>query len=105
MKSFKVFLGGRCDDNNAWRDDVKGMNFKHITFFDPYKKDWDAHTDIYKELKEMLKSDYVVFYKGGIGSKNEMEILTIVGKPKYKTFTDLTVLKKFLSKLDAGLGV
>lgn len=102
-KTMQIFLGGAAQ-NNDWRDALKAMKFKHLRFFDPYKKDWDAKVDIYRELKEMLQSDYVVFYRGGIGTDNERQILNIVNKPKYRDFSDLEALKRFLLKLDEGLG-
>jgi len=99
----KIFLGGEAKTND-WRETLKAMKFEHLTFFDPYKEDWDAGKDIYRELKEMLKSDYVVFYRGGLGTQNEKEILDITKKPKYKNFSDMESLKRFLLRLDDGLG-
>lgn len=97
-----VFLGGECSDDNAWRKEIKNSFKSRAMFLDPYKSDWDPEEDIYNELAGVIVSDFVVFYKGGNGSKKEKQFLDTVGRPLYEEFEELPALSAYLeSKLPA----
>ena len=92
-----VFLGGTCDDNNAWRKNVIKEFGSRLTLIDPYDEEWSSD-NIYGELALILKVENVIFYKGGSGTKNEKEFLDKSDK-KYKSFEDLGELKEYLKSL------
>jgi len=102
-RKFKVFLGGATGEGNEWREALKKAKFENLELFDPYKEDWDPGKDIYRELKEMLRSDLAIFYKGGIGTKNEIEIAELARNSIVKRFNDLTELKRFLTALNRAI--
>jgi hypothetical protein len=83
-----VFLGGQCDDSNAWRAEVKKEFGDRIFFIDPYDKDWKPEDNIYDELAGMLTADHTVFYKGGKGTAHERLFLDMVSEDQYEDFDD-----------------
>jgi hypothetical protein len=91
-----VFLGGYCKDND-WRKDLK-KEFKDFIFIDPYDPGWSAEENIYDELTGLILADYVVFYKGGTGSKKEQKFMSKIDA-KYMDFDDLEDLKSYLKQL------
>jgi hypothetical protein len=91
-----VFLGGDCHDND-WREALE-KEFPDILFLDPYDEDWRPEKNIYGELIGMSVADYVVFYKGGSGSKMEKKFLDSTGG-SYKEFDDLKKLGKYIDGL------
>lgn len=97
-----VFLGGNASDN-SWREDIKKEFSDKIMFLDPFDKDWKAEENIYKELEALMKSDNVVFYKGGEGSEKEKEFLDQVKKSNYEDFDDLSELKNYLKKISGKM--
>jgi len=97
-----VFLGGNASDN-SWREDIKKEFSDKIMFLDPFDKDWEAEENIYKELEALMKSDNVVFYKGGEGSEKEKEFLDQVKKSNYEDFDDLSELKNYLKKISGKM--
>lgn len=94
-----VFLGGQCDDNNEWRKEVKKEFGDQIFFIDPYDSNWEASDNIYDELAGMILSDYVVFYRGGDGTKKEKQFLDLAGDDEYAEFKDLEKLKEYLGRI------
>jgi hypothetical protein len=66
-----VFLGGSCEDND-WRQDLK------------------------KEFKDKLY--FVVFYRGGEGSKRERWFMDQADR-EYATYDDLDKLRAYLERL------
>jgi hypothetical protein len=94
----KIFLGGDCSDGNEWREEIK-RQFSTISFVDPFDKNWIAEKNIYDELSDMLMSDYIVFYRGGEGTKREKEFVDSIGL-KYYSFDDLNEMKKFIHNID-----
>lgn len=99
VKKTIVFLGGECSKGNEWRDEIKKEYKDKIFFLDPYSESWKADENIYHELEGLLKSDYVVFYKGGEGTKKEKKFLDSVGGKGYKTFNSLKDLSAYLTKI------
>jgi len=97
-----VFLGGECPEGNEWRKEVEKEFKDEIFFLDPYDESWKADENIYNELEGLLKSDHVVFYKGGPGTKKEIKFLDSLGSDGYETFSDLNELKKYLEKISKG---
>lgn len=93
-----VFLGGLCEDNK-WRKYLKDKYGKDIYFLDPYDKNWKAEDNIYQELEGLLKSDVVVFFRPGEGSKKEKKFLDSLDKDNYKEFSDLDELESYLRKV------
>lgn len=93
-----VFLGGSCDDNNAWRKNVK-EEFKGKFFFvDPYDPEWEAEGNIYEELAAILNVDHIIFYKGGKGTEREKKFMENTDKD-YKSFEGLDELKSHLKAI------
>lgn len=93
-----VFLGGSCDDNNAWRKNVK-EEFKGKFFFvDPYDPEWEAEDNIYEELAAILNVDHIIFYKGGKGTEREKKFMENMDKD-YKSFEGLDELKSHLKAI------
>ena len=103
-RKLKVFLGGKIDKGNAWRSAVKDLKLKHIEFFDPYKKDWEAE-DVYDEIRQMVSSNLVAFFRGGRLSKKEQGILKFFGKPRFRLFDSFKTLAQFLVSLDKRVTV
>jgi 2'-5' RNA ligase len=97
-----VFLGGDVTDR-YWRKEIKEEFSDKIMLLDPYDKDWEAEDNIYKELEGLMKSDYVVFYNGGEGSKKEQEFLDHVKKGGYKEFNNIKELKDYLSSISSKM--
>ena len=99
-KKTVVFLGGVCSDDNSWREDLKKEFSDDYLLLDPYDKDWDPSDNIYDEIKGMMKSDYVLFYKGGKGSEKEKDFMdNLKGEGNFEEFDDLEKLKDFLRKM------
>lgn len=92
-----VFLGGVCDDDSAWRKDIKKKFGDKLHLIDPYDDDWSTD-NIYGELALILKVNHIIFYQGGDGTKNEKEFLDNSNK-KYKSFEKLEDLKSYLKSL------
>lgn len=99
-KKVTVFLGGSCDDGNQWRKDIKKEFGDDFFFIDPFDKNWEPEDNIYDETAGLAVADYVVFYKGGKGSKEEKDFLELIDKKQYKSFFDLDSLKKFLTSIN-----
>lgn len=98
-KQVVIFLGGLCDDDNAWRKEVM-REFGDVFFIDPYDKHWEADDNIYDELAGMMVSDYVIFYRGGKGTSREKRFLQTIGEEdKYRDFKDLDNLKSYIKKV------
>ena len=95
-KNIIIFLGGECSKDNAWRKDIKKEFKDNVFFLDPYDESWKADENIYNEIEGLLKSDHVVFYKGGDGTKKEIKFLDSIGSKSYKKFNDLEDLKKYI---------
>jgi hypothetical protein len=93
-----VFLGGSCDDNNAWRKNIKEEFGDYYFFVDPYDPDWDPEENIYEELAAILNVDHVVFYQGGKGSEKEKKFMDNADKD-YKSFENLDDLKDHLKAM------
>jgi len=93
-----VFLGGLCEDNNEWRKEIIKKFNKDLSFIDPFDKKWSPEENIYTELEDICTADYVVFYKGGEGTKKEKKFMKKVDK-EYKEFTDLDKLKEYLKRI------
>ncbi len=95
-----VFLGGLCEDDNEWRKEIKKEYGDKLFFLDPYDEHWEGEENIYDELAAMMKSDQVVFYKGGKGTEKEKKFLDrIQAEGGYEEFDDLDKLKEHLSRL------
>lgn len=95
-----VFLGGLCDDDNAWRKQIKKeFKDKNIYFLDPFDKNWEPSSNIYDELAGLLIADYVVFYKGGKGTKKEKKFLEVVEEKEYKYFDNIEDLKNYIREI------
>jgi len=104
-RKLKVFLGGKIDKDNKWRSAIKQLKLHNVSFFDPYKEDWEAEKDIHNEIKAMLSSDLVVFFRGGKLTNKEIDLLKQLEKPRYRTFDSLKTLVQFLVSLDRGKGI
>jgi hypothetical protein len=96
-KKVSVFLGGDCTDKQ-WREQIKHKFSDKFVFLDPYDSNWEAEDNIYDECEGLLVADEVVFYKGGELTDKEKGLLDGVDK-KYKTFTSVTSLSKYLESL------
>lgn len=95
-----LFLGGECRDNK-WRKEIEKEYGKKFFILNPYDKTWKAEDNIYDELAGIVNADYVVFLKGGDGTKKEQAFLDAIGKEKeYRTFENIGSLKKYLSNID-----
>jgi len=92
-----IFLGGSCDDNNAWRKNIKDK-FDDFFFVDPYDIKWSPEENIYEELAALLNVDHIIFYSGGEGTKKEKTFLNDANK-EYKEFDDLNELKAYLKAI------
>lgn len=97
-KETSVFLGGECDSDNMWRDNLKGIN-DALNLIDPFDEDWVAEENIYEELADMVNSDEVIFYKGGEGTEKEKEFLDSIDK-EYTEFDNLKEIEEFLKDID-----
>lgn len=91
-----VFLGGECDKENPWRKELKKA-LPDVFFVDPYDENWGPDA-IYRELEAMLKSDYVIFHKGGKGTINEKAFLDGI-KYGYYESDDIEHLKNYIMDL------
>jgi 2'-5' RNA ligase len=89
-----VFLGGECKDN-SWRKEI----IKE--FGDPYDEKYDVSVNTYFEIAGMLKSDYVIFYKGGVQTKREQNFLKLLGEKniKVREVKNLKNLKDIMRKI------
>jgi len=80
-----VFLGGTVSGKDGeWREEVKkDLRENGHKPIDPKKPadEWDPAKDIYKEIKQILGADKVVFFKGGYFTKKEKEVCEAAGKP------------------------
>jgi hypothetical protein len=93
-----VFLGGSVKPD--WRTPIIAK-FTDLTFYNPVKADYDPVKDIYEEIAEMLKADYIVFYLGGEQTALEKELLEKIGVP-YKEYDDLDKLETALLEIKEG---
>lgn len=101
-----VFLGGECSDDNKWRKDIIEEFGDKLAFVDPYDEEWEAEDNIYDELTAILKSDHVVFFKGGEGTKREKDFLKAVGDPEdFKEFDDFGALRTYIDNLSKPVSV
>ena len=91
-----VFLGGECDKENPWREELKKA-LPDVFLVDPYDENWGTDA-IYRELQAMLKSDYVIFHKGGNGTKNEKKFLDGINYGYFES-DDLEELKNYIKDL------
>jgi hypothetical protein len=92
-----VFLGGSCSEDEDWRGQIK-KDFKDIFFIDPFDKDYKPEDNIYDEVAGMLTADYIVFFKGGDGTKHEKKLLKFL-KKDFEEFVDLDKLRTYLENI------
>ena len=102
MKSEKsekivVFLGGLCSEEN-WRTPIKKDYEDKIFFIDPYDEKWKPDDNIYDEVAGMLTADFVIFYKGGIGTEREKKLLKFLDED-YEEFSDLNKIRNYLDRI------
>jgi hypothetical protein len=93
-----VFLGGKTDPNDAWREQIKNSLGDKFVFMDPYDDNWDPLDNIYDECNGLLKADYIVFYKGGKQSIKEQAFLSNFNKP-YFTSNNIIEILEYLKKI------
>jgi hypothetical protein len=97
-----VFLGDECPEGDDWRKEIKKeFRDSNFLFLDPYDTSWQADKNIYDELEGLIKSDCVVFFRGGSGTEKEKSFLDNLGKTNYKSFKDLEDLKGYLKNEDS----
>ena len=98
-KKPSLFLGGLCEDT-SWREELKKEFSDKFYILDPYDEDWKAEDNIYDELAGLVNADYIVFYKGGDGTKKEKTFLdNIQETSSYKEFDDMLKLKDYLKTI------
>jgi len=93
-----VFLGGKTDPNDMWREQIKDSFGDKFVFMDPYDDNWDPKNNIYDECNGLLKADYIVFYKGGEQSKKERDFLDEFHK-QYFVSNNLESIIRYLKNL------
>lgn len=94
-----LFLGGMCSEGNDWRREIKKEYGDKFFILDPYDPDWKPEENIYEELAGITNADYVVFFKGGEGTKRERDFIEITDKPNAEFFDNLKALKEYLDKV------
>jgi 2'-5' RNA ligase len=98
-KKPSLFLGGLCEDN-SWREEIKKEFSDKFCILDPYDKNWKAEDNIYDELAGLVNADYIVFYKGGEGTKKEKSFLDKIQETSsYKEFEDMAKLKDYIKSI------
>lgn len=97
-KKPSVFLGGKCEEGNEWRKEIKKEFGDAFFFLDPYDPHWEPDENIYDELAGIANADYTVFYKGGKGSDSEQEFADLVDQ-EYKEFENLGQLRAYLKRI------
>jgi len=93
-----VFLGGSCDDDNAWREEIKKEFKDNFEFIDPYDSGWKPEDNIYDELAAISMVNHVIFYGGGKGTEKEKEYMERTGKD-FESFDNMNELKAHLTQL------
>jgi hypothetical protein len=92
-----VFLGGDCSED--WREPLKKQYKEKFLLLDPADDTWEPEKNIYAEIEALLKSDHIIFYKGGKGTLREKNLLKGLGINNYKNFGNVEDLKEYLDSL------